>query len=33
MRGHFQDVSEIQKQLLTILYVISKIPFQQCFQQ
>lgn len=33
MRGLFQDVSEILEQLLTNLLVVSKIQFQQCFQQ
>jgi hypothetical protein len=33
MRGHFQDVSEIQEKLLAILYVISKSQFQKRFLQ
>jgi len=33
MRGHFQGISDIQEQLLTILLVISKSQYQQCFLQ
>jgi hypothetical protein len=30
---HFQHVSEIQEQLLTVLHVTSKFQLQQCIQQ
>jgi hypothetical protein len=30
---HFQEVSEIQEQLPTILHAIAKCQFRRCFQQ
>jgi len=29
----FQDIPEMQEKLLTVLHVIPKSQFQQCFQQ
>jgi hypothetical protein len=30
---HFQDVTEIREESLTVLHTVPKSRFQQCFQQ